>query len=389
MTVFWIAAAAIAVAAMLGMLYPLLRGRGVTLEERSEYDIAVYKDQLSEIDRDLERGLLSDTQADAARVEIQRRMLEAAPDAKSANGGAATNRGRDLALASAVTLFCVGSGLWLYMDLGQPGRPDAPFAERNVGQEEQAQAAAEMSQMIDQLAARLAQKPDDLRGWVLLGRSYESQEDYANAAKAYKKAVELSNREAGAVGAYAEALVMAAGDHIPAEAVPLLEELREKDVKDPRSYFYLAAWRMSTGDQEAALQEWVNLIAVSPADAPWLAETEERVRIVAKNIGIDPATLKPTVAVTRLEWEKPAGAAPAEASGAPAAPSPEQMEAAAAMTEEERNDMIRSMVARLAERLEANPDDADGWNRLAQAYMVLGEVAKAAQARAKAEQAAK
>lgn len=372
MTGLWIVAALLTAGTLVVVLWPLLRGKAAPAADRADYDLTVYKDQLGEIDRDLERGLMDESQAEAARVEIQRRMLAVAPE----EGAPVSAGGRNIVLVVAVAVVVAVGSIGVYLTLGKPGLPDLPLASRNLEGEQQAQRDAEMKGLVDQLAARLEKNPNDLQGWVLLGRSYDRMERYAQAADAFAKAAELAGRPPELLGALAEALVMDAGDRIPELAKPILAELNAKDPADPRPYFYLGADKAQSGDLKGAMQEWVNLKAVSPSDVPWLTDLNGRIASAAKTLGIDPASVTPTVE------------APAPAAQTPG-PTAEEMEAAAQMTPEERQAMIRSMVERLAERLEENPEDREGWLRLAKAYEVLGDAVKAGEARARAEALAK
>ncbi|HTQ35133.1 MAG TPA: tetratricopeptide repeat protein, partial [Stellaceae bacterium] len=173
----------------------------------------------------------------------------------------------------------------------------------------------------------------------------------------------------------------------------------------PRSRYYLALAKQQAGDPKAALQDWVDLEAGSPADADWLPLLRQRIAEAAKAAGIDPATLKTSAGVPRKPPPPATAAAapsPAPATSSPAAPPPatasasgeanmpspaqvaQTARAAAGMSDKDRQAMIEGMVGRLAERMQQNPDDGDGWMRLGRAYMVLNKPDKAADAYARA-----
>lgn len=358
----WIFMACVTGVTLVAMLLPLFTRKGEALADRAEFDLAVYRDQLKEIDADLERGLLDASQAEAARTEIQRRMLAAAP----AEGKATPTpgQGRDWLLVGAIAVAVPLAAIALYGKLGAPGQPDQPLASRSLGQERVADRKAEMEKLVSQLSERLKRNPDDLKGWIVLARSLDGMGRSAEAIEAYRKAVALSNRRADLLGDLAEALIQQGEDSIPEEARALLEEARGKDPEDPRPYFYGGAVLAQKGDLKGAIQQWTDLVAVSPADAPWVPQVKQSIAAAAKKLGIDPESVKPAVQ----------GAAPKAA----AQPDP------AEMSPEEQREFIRQMVERLEQRLQENPGDKEGWQRLGRAYEVLGETAKSLAAYRKA-----
>lgn len=367
----WIFMAAATAVALAGMLLPLFRRKAEAGPDRAEYDLAVYRDQLAEIDGDLERGLIQPAQAEAARTEIQRRMLAAAPSGKKEPVDPDRGAGRDLLLAAGLAVALPLAAIALYLKLGSPGLPDLPLASRNMGQERVADQKAEMDKLVAQLSERMQKNPKDLKGWVLLARSLDGMGRYTEAVEAYAKAVELSNRQADLVGDLAETMVQAGdGETIPEAALALLEEVRAKDPEDPRPYFYKGAALGRKGDLKGAVQEWTDLVAISPADAPWLPQVKDSIAKASEKLGAEAAGIQP-----RVQSKTPA-AGPAAA-------------AVADMTPEEQQAFIRQMVEKLENRLKENPDDKDGWERLARAYEVLGDSAKAFEALRKARALAK
>lgn len=370
MIVFWIVAALLVTFALVSLTAPLVRKRRVAQRARTDYDVAVFADQLKEVDRDIERGLLNDTQAEAARTEIKRRLLVAAGEdteevAHKPGGAVASNLGLVLILA----LLVPAGALGLYRYLGSPQMPDLPLAGRDDPAMREAKQSAEMKRLIGQLEQKMAQNPNDQRGWELLASSYMSQERYADAAQALARVVTLSNRAADALSSYGEALTMANKFSVTPVAKAVFEEALQKDPADPRGAYYLGVHAAQNGDVRKAYDLWTALAARSAPDAPWMAALNEQIARAAGQLGIAP----------------PKMAAPAVGPG----PSEADRAAAAQMTDTERDAMIRSMVQRLADRLAEHPDDREGWLKLARAYQVLGETAKAADAQAKAAALAK
>ena len=357
------------------LLVPLLARNGRTAG-REAYNLAVYRDQLAEIERDRTRGLLDPEEAEAARAEVGRRIL--ALDA--ADDGTVVGT-RHLAAAVVAVVLLPVAALLLYARLGSPSLPDMPFAERRataIGSAADTPAHRDMQEAIGKLRTHLQQHPDDLTGQVLLARSELSLGHFQEAAEAYSHAAQLSGNRPDIAGDWGEAQVLAAGGAV----TPAAREAFTTALKDPegapRARYYLAMSQMQQGDTKAALQAWVDLEADSPAGAEWLPLLRQRIAGAAAALGVDPATLKTSGGAVR-------GAAAVAASPTP---SPSAVAAAAQATAgaapEERDAMINAMVERLAARLEQQPDDVEGWSRLGRSYMVLHRPDKAREAYARA-----
>lgn len=334
---FMLALLALTLLAMALVVAPLLWRRRPAVPSEA-YNLAVYRDQLAEIERDVDRGVLNPDEAESARTEIARRMLALPQGAGTPHGA---TRGSLILIAIAVVALPFVA--WtLYWQLGSPTTPDDPYAARR------AQAAAaigphsDMAAAVAKLAEHLHDHPDDLTGWVLMGRSETDLGRYHDAADAYRRAAALSDNRPDIVGDWGEALVLEAGGTVTDAAKADFEAALQDPAAAPRSRYYLALAQLQHGDAKAALQGWVDLEAASTPDAPYMPFLQRRIAEAAKQAGIDPATLK--------------------TSAGQALPSPE------------------AMVARLAARLQDHPDDPDGWSRLGRSYMVLGQPQKAVDA---------
>jgi len=370
------------------LLVPLLlRQRGTT--SRDAYNLAVYRDQLAEVERDLARGSLAADEAEAARTEIARRILALSPAEVATGAGS-----MPLALATVAILFLPVAAWMLYWQLGSPALPDQPFAERAApGARPTAAdpAHVDMTEAVKRLGAHLKEHPEDLTGWLLLARSELGLGGYQAAAEAYAHAAELSGNRTDIMGDWGEAQVLAAGGTVtPAARTAFEAGLRDPE-SAPRSRYYLAFAQLQAGDVKGALDAWVALAAEAPADALWLPLVHQRIARAAKALGIDPATLTPAAGAGRMA----AGARlPGPQVPPQTAPQPTGMpssgavasaaQAAAGAAPEERQAMINAMVERLAARLETQPDDVDGWVRLGRSYMVLNQPDKAREAYARA-----
>ncbi|PWR22074.1 c-type cytochrome biogenesis protein CcmI [Zavarzinia compransoris] len=333
--IFGLVAAAVAIA----LLRPLLKagaGHDAAASER-----AVYRAQLRELAAEQVAGAVAPAEAEAARLEIERRLLRV-------GAGAAVSARPSLVLALVVAIGVPAAAALLYDRLGAAGLADQPLSARltEAGQE------AETAKLIAALEARMAEVPDDPRGWELLARARAAEGRLIPAAEAYERIVALVPDQVQARLAAAELRIAAAGGAVPPEAAALVAQALEQAPADPAVRHFAAFVRLAGGDKAGAAADWQALLKDLPADHP----------------------LRPAVV---------AGLA---ATDGPAAPGPDAGDVAAAadLPPDERQNMIEGMVQRLAERLKDEPGDLDGWLRLARAYDVLGRLPEAAAAWEKA-----
>ncbi|MHA1597166.1 MAG: c-type cytochrome biogenesis protein CcmI [Alphaproteobacteria bacterium] len=373
----WLLMAVLITGVLLYMLMPLIRPRrDVEDTTREVYDINVYKDQLQEVERDLERGLLGETGAEATRTEIKRRLLAADAVVTKSAAGAQAKSG--LILVAVLAIFVPVGALFTYLTLGSPNASDQPLASRAPALdpaevERRENLTAAMAKLMEKLQAN----PNDVRGWSLLGRSYASLEQYAKSAEAYGRAYEQSGGDAQIGVDYAEALAFEARTVVPPKAVSVLQAVLIREPNEPKAHYYLALSKAQNGDGAGAMQGWVKLVEMSPSDAPWLSLVNQQITRAAEQFDLDPASFRSAGAKPSFPQSMPVAKQPP-------GPSRADMDAAATMTDDDRQQMIRSMVARLAARLQNEPGDKEGWQRLENAYRVLGETAKADAAAAKA-----
>jgi len=397
LTVFWAVAIAFTLAAIAALALPLAgKGRRGTAE-RSAFDLAVFKDQLREVETDQERGVLSETEADAARLEIERRMLAAEPSDGAAKTGAKSPTA-DRMTAAALAVALPLAAFAVYFHLGSPGYDDQPFAARPQAPEH-AGAPADIKNMVESLAKRMEQNPNNAEGWALLARSYAVMERYEDAIAAYRRALKLVDNDEQLAIDLAETMVQQAEGWVTQQAQAIFKEMLGYNPAIPRAVYYLALAEAQNGNFRGAIQGWTDLLAWSPPDAPWRGVVEQQISNAREDLGDDSIAFEPSEAAKTLARAVAAAQAatpvpqsapqpPSQSSDAPVSAGPamtgEQLQQAAeGMSASERSEMIRSMVQRLADRLKENPDDLEGWKRLARAYDVLGDKMKADLARAR------
>jgi cytochrome c-type biogenesis protein CcmH len=340
-------------AALFAVLWPL--GRYPRAAGGS--DLMVYKDQLQEIDRDRAAGLIGEAEAEAARLEVSRRLLAAA-DAQPPNAGeapaaaAAPQRRRRAAAIAALVILPLGPA-GLYMAVGSPDVPAQPAFARVKKPQGQESIATLVSQVED----HLARNPADGAGWELIAPVYMRLGRFGDAVEARRKALTLNGASAVREADLGEALAAAADGVVTAEAKLAFERALAHDAREAKARYFLGVAEEQDGKNDQAASMWRALLADAPADAPWAAFVREAL---------------------------------ARVSGTPApeaGPSAADVAAAASMSDEERREMVRGMVARLADRLHDNGADVEGWLRLVRAYVVLGDRDKAKGAAAEAKRA--
>jgi cytochrome c-type biogenesis protein CcmH len=342
----WFVFALMTAAAIFAVLWPLGRA-GLPPQEGNE--AAVYRDQLTEIDRDVATGLINPPEAAAARVEISRRLLAAVDNQPEVTSGSSVKLRRVAAVIALIGLPLVAAGI--YYPLGSPELPDFPLAQRS----RTPGATQSLDTLVAQVEKHLEAEPADGRGWTILAPVLARLGRMDDAVRAYRNSITYSGENATRRADLGEALVAAAGGVVTGEAKAEFERAVALDADDVKANYFLGLAAEQDGHAAEAAAIWRAMLAKAPADAPW----------------------RPLVQSSLVR----VGGTPAPAL------SNDAMTAAKDMSETDRSAMIRSMVDRLATRLHQNGDDVEGWLRLVRAYMVMGEADKAKAATSDARQA--
>ncbi len=353
--------AVLAAATSLSVLAPLYRASRAARSERGQA-LAIYRDQLGEVERDLDRGVIGATEAEAARTEISRRLLRTGQETEADTATAGMTNARRIAAVAMVAMPLVA--LLFYLFIGSPEMPGEPLQARlNAPTDQQ-----DVPTLVARIEAHLAADPEDGKGWQILAPVYQRLGRYDDAVKAYENVVRLVGSTADTESDLGEALVSANGGTVTATARAAFEQAAKLDATAVRPRFYLALALGQEGKTDEAIAAWKALLADAPKTAPW--------------VGVASAEL------ARLQGASTA-AAP-DGSAAPPGPSQADVKAAGEMSAADRMAMIEGMVAKLAAELDANPNDGAGWARLIRSYMVLGKTddAKAALAKARTALAA-
>jgi cytochrome c-type biogenesis protein CcmH len=281
MTLFWLVGAVAAAAVIAWVLRPLLARKKAAPPSRAAANVAIYRDQLRELDADLAAGTLAREDYERARAELEARALRDAgqPDAPAAGPAPqAPPSGRRFAwaLAAAVPLAAVA----LYVLVGNPGAID---------REAQLHASrAQVEAMVGRLEARLRENPDDVNGWKLLGRSYGVMGRYGEAAEAYAKAAVRSPRDAQLLADLADVLAMARGQSLQGEPEQLALRALEIEPGNLKALALAGSAAFERKDYAAAAKHWERMLAyVEPnsEDARSIQQNVAEARSLAGDAG--------------------------------------------------------------------------------------------------------
>lgn len=374
---FWIAASGMMVGVFALLVLALFRTR-TGAESASAFDLRVYRDQLKEVDRDVARGMMSAEDAERARTEISRRILEADRGTGVEEGKGEAPRRTTLIVAAIVGLTLILGSVWTYGRLGAPGYPDLSLKTRvemadelrktrpgqdlaeqqNPGPQTGNEPDARYLDLMTKLRTAVAERPDDQQGQFLLARNEAALGNYTAAYAAQTRLIELKADAATAedYASLADLMVLAAGGYVSPEAEQVLTQSLQRDPRNGTSRYYSGLMFAQTGRPDMAFRIWRPLLEESTPDAPWVGPIQAQIVELAQLAGVD-YTL------------------PAQ-EGAPG-PSSADVANAAEMSDADRQEMIRGMVTQLNDRLATEGGTADEWARLIGALSVLGETDRA------------
>ena len=338
----WFVFVLMTAAAAFAVLWPLARNKPVRLGG----DVAVYSDQLDEIQRDRASGLIGDAEAEAARVEVSRRLIAAADAADAERPADAKSSLLQRRITAIAGLVLLPAGAFaLYLTLGSPDLPGEPLALRMQAPKD----TNDIQTMVAEVESHVAKNPNDGKGWEVLGPVYMRLGRYDDAVRAWRNAIAINGSNAEREANYGEAVVAAANGVVTDEAKAAFDRALKIYPQDVMARFYMGMAADQDGKRAEAEKIWNDLIAGAPPDAPWVEVVR---RALARNT--------------------PAGGAAAPAVAAEGAPADHD---------------VNAMVERLAERLKKDGADVQGWLQLVRSYRVLGQTDKMQTALADARKA--
>lgn len=341
---FWIVAALLTLLACLAVLFPLTRRRAGEADG-SGFDLAVYQDQLAELERDLARGAIDAGEATEARAEIGRRILRLGAAGDTTRDGQGSRAGRIVATVAVLALPLASWGI--YAAIGSPHLPAQPLQARL----ERSPVENTVFELVARAERHLADNPQDGRGWEVLAPIYSRIGRHGDAADAYSKAIRLLGASAARETALGEALTAVNGGAVTPEAKAAFERALALEPKNPKARFLVAASLAQEGRNAEAVAAFSAMLGDLPEASPW----------------------RPTITEAIAEL------------GGPSAPGPtaDDIDAAGLISDKDRAEMIGEMVAGLDRRLRENPADPEGWQRLVRSYVMLERPQDAADALAR------
>ena len=372
---FWIVTAVLTLS-VVSVLSGALIGARRDARPPAAYDLDVYRDQLKEVERDLARGVVSESDAERARTEVSRRILHA--DATVQTSISQTHPTGGMLIAAITSVVIAGASYLMYLQLGAPGYGDLRLANRiemaeTLRAERPSQTTAEASlpnkgpplnlspdyvALVEQLRETVGARPNDLQGQVLLSQSEGQLGNFAaaHAAKARVLAIKGANATATDFADYADLLILAAGGYVSPQAEGVLERALSMDPANGPARYYFGLMMSQTGRPDTALRVWDQLLREGPPDAPWVQPIEAQIEEMAMRAGVNYA--RPAIGTGR-------------------GPSAADIDAAGDMSPSERMEMIQGMVAGLSDRLATEGGPVEDWSQLISSLGVLGQMDQA------------
>jgi cytochrome c-type biogenesis protein CcmH len=339
------------------------------------YDLQVYRDQLKEVERDMARGVVSEDEAIRARTEVSRRLLEADRALQSAQHLNQKSSRLDQLMIAAGLGATVAAAFGVYLQIGAPGYPDLPLADR-LAMVEQArdnrptQEIAETQvpfregmapdprreELVAQLRSVMEQRPEDAQGWALLAQNEAALGNFRAGHLAQARLIAILGEDTAATHYIdmAEMMILSAGGYVSPEAEVALMRGLEMEPRNGTGRYYAGLMYAQQGRPDLAFPIWRGLMAESTADAPWLDPIRLQIEEVAFLAGVN-------VTLAELPQPRPARG-----------PSAEDVQAAQDLSPEDQAAMIENMVAGLAARLASDGGPPEDWARLIGAQIVLG-----------------
>lgn len=340
----WFAFAFLTSIVILVITRPLLRSRAA--QSNPALELEVYKLQLTEVEREAERGTLSDEEAKQTQTEIARRLLRLTRKSPAAFASKADSANMHALFAGLAFAVSVGA-LCLYLYYGRPGLADQPLEARlNAPPEKQS-----VEIQIANVERRLRANPNDARGWAVIAPVYFRMNQFEKSAEAYRRAILLAGPSEDKLLGLGEALTFANGGVIPDAARTVFDLAVKANPKSERGRFWLALLAEQEGRKQDAVQAYRAMLSENTSE-DWKNLLRER--------------------LSRLESSAP------NAQKAPG--TEEQAQASTDVLQGKQGEMIRGMVEGLAARLKEDGSDLEGWLKLIRSYSVLKETAKAGEA---------
>ncbi|MES9992235.1 MAG: c-type cytochrome biogenesis protein CcmI [Candidatus Thiodiazotropha sp.] len=301
MTLFWMIIAGFTLLAMAFVALPLMRKQVTKGISSDELNLAVFKQQLAELDSDLDTGILDQARYDAARKDLEKALLTDIPDAPQQAEGKAV--GQVMALTA---LAIPVAALVIYQLLGSPqiiqrlaSQPATTPAASNQASSQAAdmQNMPPMGELVKRLAARMEQEPDNQEGWIMLGRSYMAMNDQAAAIDAFERAMEISDQNASLLLAYAEAIASGNGNDFTGRAAGMVEKALLLEPNNPNVLWISGIVAYQRNNYQAAVDHWSLLRGMLKPQSAELESVNSALDDARAKLGLPPEEPElPTIA---------------------------------------------------------------------------------------------
>ena len=336
-------------------------------------DLLIYKDQLIEVEKDLEKGILNKIESDAARIEVSRRILLADKRSKSENTITKNPKILSRLVTATIFLFILIGTFSIYVYIGNPTLKDMPLKSRlaqaqenrsnRISQEnaellvpdENIEAPDDYLDLVSKLRSAMQDRPNDMQGLRLLALHEFRLGKYRSARKAHTQIINILGNKATAKDFvdFAEVMIVATNGYVSPEAETTLRRALELTPNDGRARYYSGLSMAQNGRPDVALRLWENLLNEGPENAPWIPLIKDQIIDIARLAGVN------------LSEDQLPG------------PNSEQIDSAKNMSDQERMEMIQGMVTSLSNRLATEGGSVNEWARLIRALGVLGETTSA------------
>ena len=290
------------------VIVPLLRQRRATQTARVanlESNVAIFKQQRQEILHEFDGGVLSGAEKDEALAELTLRAgqeVAKGPDSTDTLGaptsGPTTNR--PWAWIAAVVVLLPLLSLGLYDKLGSP---EATKLAATVTPETPTSSDKQILAMVDSLAEKMQQNPNNAEGWMLLGRSQSALGRFAQAAQAFERANQLAPNNAQLLADYADSLAMAQDGNLDGKPFELVQQALKADAKNNKALALAGTAELNRRNFKVALGYWERLHKLLPEgsdDQKGVAGAIQEIRLAMSKdaapdgLGKQSAALAPT-----------------------------------------------------------------------------------------------
>lgn len=348
MIAFLASASLLTLALILWLVWPLLRHKASASVSASQLNTAVHRDQLTALQSDLDKGLISKEDFESSVDELQMRLLDDTESYKAPLTQQTASFWSPRKTAVLIALCLPVLAIPIYLRLGTPAAID-PVAEAQITDKQ-------VRQMVDTLAARLQANPDNPKGWAMLAKSYKVMGRFEESSQAFERVGVMLDSDPELLVDYADVLAVLADNQIEGKPLMLVNKALSLNPRHPMGLMMSGVAAYRRADFTLAVQQWETLLTMLEPGSGDARQIEENIASARSQGGLQASNQAATT---------PSNALP-----------PVPASAAGAVNE----DMINQMVERLAKRLETNPDDLQGWARLARAYKVQGRLNEAIKA---------